>query len=47
MELDWKVKFNLYRFSILHMSIKSVRLAVNESVYMHELESTKVINFLC
>ena len=45
MELDWQVKFNLYRFSMLHICIKSVRVAVIESVY--ELQSTKVINYLC
>ena len=45
MELDWHIKFNLYRFSMLHISIKSVRVAVVESLY--ELQSTKVINYLC
>ena len=45
MELDWQVKFNLYRLSMLHISVNSVRVAVIESVY--ELQSTKVINYLC
>ena len=45
MELDWQVKFNVYQFSMLHISIKSVRVAVIKSVY--ELQSTKVITYLC
>ena len=45
MELDWQVEFNLYRFWILHISIKSVRVAVNELVF--QLQSTKVLNYLC
>ena len=45
MELDWQIEFNLYRCLVLHISIKSVRVAVNELVY--KLQSTKVINYLC